>query len=335
MTIDRPSAAISTFFRRGAVALLLGAAVAAPSAPAAAFSLLDQPKYAAILVDAKTGEVLYSRRADAPRHPASITKVMTLFLAFEALDKGELKLTEQMPVSWNASIQSPSKLGLRKGQTISVDDAIRALAVKSANDVAVVFAERLGGTEANFAEMMTKKARELGMKNTRFVNASGLPNPNHSTTARDIAMMSMAMVKTYPQYYNYFSEQQFAYGPTKYTTHNHLLGKIPGVDGIKTGYTVAAGFTLAASAMREGRRLVAVVLGGPSIRARDTNVTALLEAGFQVIRRRALGERTTVAANLNEPNDFAELDSATMVEQGSGDGGSAPRQGAKTVSAKR
>lgn len=319
MFTNRPAGAIQTILRSGAVALTLMTGVAAPSAPAAAFSLLDQPKYAAILVDAKTGEVLYSRRADAPRHPASITKVMTLFLAFEALEKGELKLSEQMPVSWNASIQSPSKLGLRKGQTIAVDDAIRALAVKSANDVAVVFAERLGGTEANFAEMMTKKARELGMKNTRFVNASGLPNVNHSTTARDIAILSMSMVKAFPQYYSYFGQQQFAYGPTQYKTHNHLLGKIPGVDGIKTGYTVAAGFTLAASAVRDGRRLVAIVLGGPSIRARDTNVTALLEAGFQVIKRRALGERTTVAANLNEPNDFAELDSPTMVEQGSGD----------------
>jgi D-alanyl-D-alanine carboxypeptidase (penicillin-binding protein 5/6) len=294
----------------------------APSAPAAALSLYDQPKYAAILVDAKTGEVLYSRRADLPRHPASITKVMTLFLAFDALEKGELKLDERLTVSARAAGQAPSRIGFRAGDTIRVEDAIRALAVKSANDVSVVLAERLGGTEANFAEMMTKRARKLGMLNTNFANASGLPNPAHSTTARDIAILSMQMIKTHPQKYRYFGEQRFAYGSTVHNNHNHLLGKLLGVDGIKTGYTNASGFTLAASAVRDGRRLVAVVLGAPARMARDTNITALLEAGFNVINRRALGERTTVAANLREPNDFPGFDEPALVEQGSGDQGS-------------
>lgn len=297
----------------GALAFSVAGACAAPAlAQGPIVSLYDTPKYAAILVDAKTGEVLYSRRADAERHPASITKVMTLYLAFQALERGELKLDDRITMSYHAVAQAPSKLGLRKGESIKVDDAIRVIATKSANDVAVALAEKLGGSEARFAEMMNDKARDLGMRETHFANATGLPEATHITTARDIALLSMSVLKKYPKYYTYFSQQEFDWGKQKIANHNHLLGKLLGCDGIKTGYTVAAGYTLAASAIRDGRRLIAVVLGGPSTMARDDNVSALLDAGFDVLKRRANGERATVAASLDEPNDFPGFDSPTI-----------------------
>lgn len=302
------------------VALLAGTVGGLSAAPAQAISLYDQPKYAAILVDAKTGEVLYSRRPDTPRHPASITKVMTLYLTFEAIEKGELALSDRITFSARAAGQAPSKLPTRKGDSITVEQAIRALTVKSANDVAVALAERIGGTEAEFAELMTKKARHLGMKNTRFVNASGLPDINHSTTARDIAILSLATVQHYPHYYKYFSEPEFVYANQVMKSHNRLLNMMPGADGIKTGYTRAAGFTLAASAVRDGKRLIAVVLGGPSTMARDQNVRALLEAGFDVMKSRAIGMKTTVASHLSEPNDFPGFEAPAGIEQGSADG---------------
>ena len=301
----------------GAIALAIGAATAMPAAAQSPLvSLYDTPKYAAILVDAKTGEVLYSRRADAERHPASITKVMTLYLAFEALARGDLHLDDRVLMSNHAAAQAPSKLGLRKGESIGVDDAIRVIATKSANDVAVALAEKLGGSEPHFAQLMNDKARELGMRETHFANATGLPEPTHITTARDIALLSMSVLKKYPKYYTYFSQQEFDWGKQKIANHNHLLGKLPGCDGIKTGYTVAAGYTLAASAIRDGRRLIAVVLGGPSTVARDGNVSALLDAGFDVLKRRANGERATVAASLDEPNDFPGFDSPTISDVG-------------------
>lgn len=319
--------AVSRAARAALLALtLLSSPVALlTAAPAAAVSLYDQPKYAAILVDAKTGEVLYSRRPDAPRHPASITKVMTLYLTFEALETGELDLRDRITFSARAAGQAPSKLPTRKGDTITVEEAIRALTVKSANDVAVALAERLGGTEGDFAEMMTKKARHLGMKNTRFVNASGLPNPNHSTTARDIAILSLATLQHFPQYYKYYSEPEFVYANQVMKSHNRLLKNMPGADGIKTGYTVAAGFTLAASAQRDGKRLIAVVLGGPSTMARDQNVQALLEAGFDVMKSRAVGMKTTVASYMSEPSDIPGFELPPNMEQGSAEAG-APRR---------
>lgn len=320
-------------FRSGRVALALLAVPAAAfltAAPAQAISLYEQPKYAAILVDAKTGEVLYSRRPDAARHPASITKVMTLYLTFEAIETGQLSLRDRVTFSARAAGQAPSKLPTRKGDSITVEQAIRALTVKSANDVAVALAEKIGGTEGDFAELMTKKARHLGMKNTRFVNASGLPNVNHSTTARDIAILSLATIQHYPQYYKYFSEPEFVYANQVMKSHNRLLNMLPGADGIKTGYTQAAGFTLAASAIRDGRRLIAVVLGGPSTMARDQNVRALLEAGFDVMKSRAIGLKTTVASYMSEPNDFPAFEMPGVIEQGSGEerpaGGGTPQK---------
>jgi D-alanyl-D-alanine carboxypeptidase len=310
-------------FRSGLTATALLATASAgllAAAPAHAISLYEQPKYAAILVDAKTGEVLYSRRPDTPRHPASITKVMTLYLTFEAIEKGELSLNDRITFSARAAGQAPSKLPTRKGDTITVEQAVRALTVKSANDVAVALAERIAGTEADFAELMTEKARHLGMKNTRFVNASGLPDINHSTTARDIAILSLATIQHYPHYYKYFSEPEFVFANQVMKSHNRLLNMMPGADGIKTGYTRAAGFTLAASAVRDGKRLIAVVLGGPSTMARDQNVKSLLEAGFDVMKSRAVGLKTTVASYLSEPADVPGFEMPAGIEQGSADG---------------
>lgn len=309
------------------IALMALAATVAPHS-ALALSLYHEPKYAAILVDSSTGEILYARQPDAKRFPASITKVMTLYLTFEALEAGRLKLTDPVVMSRHAANQAPSRLGLRPGQSLPVDAAIRALATKSANDVAVALAEKVGVTEESFAAMMTLKAKKLGMKNTQFVNASGLPDKRQLTTARDIAILSQALIRDFPQYYSYFSQREFTYGGRTLVNHNRLLQKMPGVDGIKTGYTAAAGFTLAASAVRDGRRLIAVVLGGPSTAARDNNMQALLEAGFDVLARRGRGEHTTVAANLAEPEDYAGIGPLSRpVEQGSGEDVQKPTTG--------
>lgn len=278
---------------QAAIAVFLCMSVAQPAAAA-----LGRPRYAAILLDPRTSEVLYSNAADEPRHPASITKVMTLFLAFDALVAGRLRLNDPIVMSRHAASQRPSKLGLAPGRSITLDDAIHIITVKSANDVAVALAERIGGSETAFAALMTRKARALGMTNTTFTNASGLADPGNVTTARDIATLSAALLKAHPSYYSYFGQQAFKYESRSYTNHNRLLGKLTGLDGIKTGFTNDAGFTLAASAVRNGQRLITVVLGEPSIAARNRDVTALLDAGFSVLERRRNGEQTSVAFNL-------------------------------------
>nr|WP_321361180.1 D-alanyl-D-alanine carboxypeptidase family protein [uncultured Hyphomonas sp.] len=237
-------------------------------------------KYAAIVIDADTQQVLHDRHADEPRYPASLTKVMTLYMLFDALKSGEITLDERMTVSRFAASQAPSNLKLRTGSTIKVRDAIGALVTKSANDVAVVVAERLGGTERRFAQLMTVKGKALGLENTRFVNASGLPDARQLTTARDMAVLAEAMLTDHADYYHYFSTQQFSWGRRTYKNHNNLLGDVDGVDGIKTGYTRASGFNLMASAKRDGHRIIAVMLGGTTARARDRHVESLLEAAF-------------------------------------------------------
>ncbi len=277
-----------------------------------------EPKYAAIVVDANTGEVLYAKRADSPRYPASITKVMTLYLAFEAISEGRLKPTDMITVSARAASQPPTKLGLAAGEQISVDDAMRAIAVKSANDMAVALAEHLGGTQDRFAALMTLRGQELGMSNTRFVNASGLPDSRQISTARDIAILSRAVMRDYPQYYSYFSLRSFTFRGVTMKNHNHLLSQMWGVDGLKTGYTNASGFNLAASAVRDGRRLIAVVLGGRSTATRDDHVEDLLLTGFTVLKRRSLGETITVAQSMFEPAPDGPLDRPS-VEQGDAD----------------
>ncbi len=305
---------------------VLAALLAMPlGRPAAAVSLFEQPKYAAFLADADSGEILYSRQADTQRFPASITKVMTLYLVFERLAAGTIQLDDRVVMSRNAANQRPSKLGLKAGETLTVDQAIRSLATKSANDVAVALAEHIGGSEAEFARMMTARARELGMRNSRFVNPSGLPDARQVTTARDIYLLSQATIRHFPQYYTYYQQQQFVFGSRVLPNHNHLLRTMPGVDGIKTGYTNAAGFTLAASALRNGRRLIAVVLGGPSRVARDSNVEGLLSAGFTVLAARSQGRPIQVADILAEPGDLNDELLQRLVEQGSGDPVARPR----------
>ena len=295
--------------------LLLGlGAVLATAAPVAASSLYTVPKYAAMLVNAQTGEILYARQADAPRFPASITKVLTLYLAFEQLAKGNMRSDDLVMISRHAATQAPSKLGLRVGATIPLKTAIDVIATKSANDIAVALAEHIAGSESAFATQMTTTARRLGMMSSQFVNATGLPDARQLTTARDIATLSRAIVRDFPQFYRVFSQVSVDYEGHAIENHNHLLTTLPGVDGIKTGFTTAAGFTLAASKAENGTRLIAVVLGGPSRLARDGNVTNLLDTGFYVLGQRARGEYTTVAANFAEPEDLNDGTLAALSE---------------------
>lgn len=243
-------------------------------------------KYASIVIDQESGEVLHSRNADAARYPASLTKVMTLYLLFDELKAGRLKLDTKLPVSRRAAAQPPSRLGLKAGQTITVRSAISALITKSANDVAVVVADKIGGNESRFAALMTVKARSLGLSNTTFYNASGLPDARQVSTARDMAELAEAMLRDHADYYHHFSQKSFRWGSATYKNHNKLLGDVEGVDGIKTGYTRASGFNLMASAKRDGRRVIAIMMGGKTSKARNGHVTALLEAAFDNIDQR-------------------------------------------------
>jgi D-alanyl-D-alanine carboxypeptidase len=235
------------------------------------------PPYAALVVDANTGRVLHEANPDAQRHPASLTKIMTLYLLFEQLESGKLKLDSKLDVSDHASQQAPSKLGLLPGQQIAVEDAIRALVTKSANDAAVVVAEAIGGDEETFAKMMTRKARALGMSRTTYVNASGLPDDDQISTARDQVTLGRAIQDRFPRYYRYFQTSSFSYRGHAMRNHNKLLGRVEGVDGIKTGYTRASGFNLVSSVRRGNRHIVAVVLGGASGGARDARMRSLIE----------------------------------------------------------
>ena len=234
------------------------------------------PPFASIVVDGTTGDVLHASNADGSRHPASLTKIMTLYLLFERLDAGKIRLDSQLRVSAHAAEQAPTKLGLKPGQTIAVEDAIKAVVTKSANDAAVTIAENLGGDESEFAELMTQKAHALGMSRTTYVNASGLPDDAQVTTARDQALLGRAIQERFPRYYKYFSTEEFVYHGSAMRNHNHLLGVVGGVDGIKTGYTRASGFNLVTSVHRDGRYIIAVVLGGRSAGERDAYMRELI-----------------------------------------------------------
>jgi D-alanyl-D-alanine carboxypeptidase len=232
---------------------------------------------AAFVLDAKTDKVLYASNADAPRHPASLTKMMTLYMLFDALAKGKTNLDARIPVSAHAAAQAPSKLDLQPGDTISVRDAILAIVTRSANDVAVAIAEYIGGSEKNFCAIMTGQAHEMGMSNTTFVNASGLPDDRQITTARDLATLALALRQHYPQYYSYFSTPSFVWKGHRIVNHDRLLGRVAGVNGIKTGYTRASGFNLATSVERDNRMVVGIVLGGETGRERDNRMAGLME----------------------------------------------------------
>lgn len=236
------------------------------------------PPYASIVVDGNGGSVLQATNPDALRHPASLTKVMTLYLLFERLDSGRLKLDSPLRVSEHAAEQSPTKLDLKPGQTIMVEDAIKGIVTKSANDAAVAVAENLGGDEESFAKLMTQKARALGMTRTTYVNASGLPDDDQITTARDQALLGRAIQERFPNYYKYFSTESFVYRGEAMRNHNHLLGAVEGVDGIKTGFTHASGFNLLTSVHRDGRFIVGVVMGGPTSSERDERMRELIGA---------------------------------------------------------
>ncbi|HSH57738.1 MAG TPA: D-alanyl-D-alanine carboxypeptidase family protein, partial [Halomonas sp.] len=238
------------------------------------------PRYAAIVVDVESGEILHAANAEETRYPASLTKMMTLYLLFEALEERSLGLDHALAVSSYAAGKPASKLYVKAGSTIPVETAIEALVIKSANDVAVVVAEALGGSEAHFARMMTDKARELGMTRTTFRNPHGLPDANQTTTARDMATLSLRLMQDFPQYYHYFSRTSFSWKGKTITGHNRLLDNYAGADGLKTGFIRASGFNVATSAVRNGRRLVSVVMGGFTAASRDAHMTDLLDRGF-------------------------------------------------------
>jgi len=251
---------------------------------AAASTWLGNPavdgRDAYIILDATSGRELSSDQPDQLRHPASLTKLMTIYLTFSALDSGRLSLGDGLPVSINALNAPPTKMGLPPGGTVSVRDATMALVTRSANDAAVVLAEALGGDEPSFAQMMTSKARQLGMSQTVFRNASGLPNREQVTTARDMARLAFALMRDFPHYYPVFSVQSWPYRGRSLENHNRMLGSYEGADGLKTGYTNASGFNLVMSAMRDNRRLIGVVMGGDSAGQRDRMMAMLMDQGF-------------------------------------------------------
>ncbi len=238
-------------------------------------------KYSSYVMDADTGRVLYSRNANKKLHPASLTKLMTLLMVFDALERGNLGLHSRIRISQHAASMPPSKLNLPAGSTIKVNDAILALVTKSANDIAVALAEKLGGTESNFSYMMNRKARSLGMRNTRFKNASGLHHPKQVSTARDMAILARVMVTDYKKYYHYFSVKSFSYDGTTYSNHNKLMKSYEGMDGMKTGYIRQSGFNLVASAVRGNHRLIGIVFGGRTGKSRNAHMKRLLDNGFE------------------------------------------------------
>jgi len=258
-------------------------------------------KYAAIVVDGSTGETLFARDADAKRYPASVTKIMTLYIVFEELRAGRMTLDTPIPVSAFAAKQVPSKIGFKPGQTIRTRDAIRALVTKSANDVAVAISEKVSGSQDKFAERMTSTAHRLGMRSTVFRNASGLPNRAQYTTARDLARLGLAVQRDFPVYYSYFNTRSFTYRGQSYRNHNHLLGKVNGVDGIKTGFINDSGFNLVASVKRDGRFIVAVVMGGRTGRSRDQHMTDLIETYIPKAKRGNAGVAMAAVAPEDVP----------------------------------
>lgn len=240
-------------------------------------SAVQPARYAAIVVDANTGKMLYAQNAEDARYPASLTKMMTLYLLFEAMEQGRVSRDTRIPVSAHAASMPPTKLRFRPGETIDVDSAIRAIVTRSANDVAVAVGEYLGGSENGFADLMNQRARQLGMLSTVFRNASGLPNPDQHTTAYDMARLGLALRQRFPQYYYYFSIESFAFRGKLIKGHNKVLDTVAGADGIKTGYIRASGFNIVTSVSRNGRKLVVVVMGGDTAKARNARVGELVD----------------------------------------------------------
>ena len=307
----------SSAARRGLRYCLLGLApVAAALASTSDLPHAEEysPPTASIVVDGNSGAVLQASNPDALRHPASLTKIMTLYLLFERLEAGKIKLDSPLKVSEHASEQAPTKLGLKPGQTIAVEDAIKAIVTKSANDAAVAVAENLGGDEDHFAKLMTQKAHALGMTRTTYINASGLPDDDQITTARDQALLGRLIQKRFPRYYKYFSTETFVYHGETLRNHNHLLGSIEGVDGIKTGFTRASGFNLVTSVHHDGQYIVAVVMGGRSSLERDAHMRELISAH---IKGPALKSTVPAVAKSNRRDEpRPALANASVASQG-------------------
>jgi D-alanyl-D-alanine carboxypeptidase len=307
----------STFRALAALALgaILAAAIAEPALAAAKARNAAKPRYAAIVVDAQTGEILHADHPDALRYPASLTKMMTLFMIFEALDRKRIRLDTEWKVSAFAASQSPTKLGLQAGRTIQVRDVVLGLITKSANDAAVVAAENLADSEPAFAAQMTERARKLGMSRTTFRNASGLPDPGQQSTAADLSRLARALIRGFPHHYQFFSTSQFSFAGNVHHNHNRFMQWYDGADGLKTGYIHASGFNLAASAVRNDRRLIGVVMGGPSAGWRDDRMGEILDAAFA----RRVRERRPPAPGLEAglPGDRSGQPHGELVAQGS------------------
>lgn len=255
---------------------------------------IAHPQYSSIIVEYPSLKILYSENPNSFDQPASLTKVMTLYLVFQALDNNKMNLKQPLIVSRHAANRQPSKLGLKPNQIISLEEAICGLVTKSANDAATVIAENMAASEDDFARMMNEQARALGMKNSHFANASGVPNNTQITTSNDMAILGASILRDFPHYYHYFALREFNYDGKKFRNHNHLLGKYPGCDGIKTGFTVAAGFNLLSSAVRDGRRIIGVVLGGRTRKGRDQRMMQLLDIGFRRIKEGNLQNLNTL-----------------------------------------
>lgn len=275
------------FFINIIIVLLLLSSAAIPEAHAARSSSgnKENPRYASIVIEASTGKILHQDNADAQRHPASLTKVMTLLILFDQMQAGKVKLTDRIRISKHAAGMSPTKLGIPAGGSITVRDAIAAIVTESANDISAALAEHLAGSEANFAKHMTRRAEQIGMSRTRFRNASGLPDKRQVTTARDMARMAKFILNHYPQYYKFFSMPSFTYKGVTHVNHNRLMQSYPGMDGFKTGFINASGFNLIASAKQDGIRVVGVVFGGRSSYSRNAHMKELLDEGFADARK--------------------------------------------------
>jgi D-alanyl-D-alanine carboxypeptidase len=299
LSLQNMAQAISALFLAAFLVVALGANAEA------------NPKYASFVIDANTGKTLHSRYADSPRYPASLTKMMTLYMVFEAMEQGKITKNTRVTFSRHAASMQPTKLGVPAGKSVSVEDVILSLVTKSANDAAAAIAEHLGGTESHFAEMMTAKARALGMSKTTFRNASGLPNSRQVTTARDMATLGIALQEHFPRQFKYFSVQSFKFGRTTMRNHNRLLGRVSGVDGIKTGYTRASGFNLVTSVHKNGRSIVAVVMGGRTGASRNAHMQELLAANVNKGSKRKRGMLVARSGGTNFGNaavTVAQLD---------------------------
>ncbi|WP_321503054.1 D-alanyl-D-alanine carboxypeptidase [Breoghania sp.] len=295
---------LSTLIRACAIVCIATVAAVSMAPQASANS-----KYSGIVVDAKTGKVLYANHANSRRYPASLTKIMTLYVLFEELEAGRMSMSTRLKASRHSAGMPPSKVGLRPGQTISVKDAIGALVTKSANDVAATVAENIAGSEPAFARRMTKTARRLGMRRTQFRNASGLPNSQQWTTAADMARLGRAIQERFPTYYKHFSTRVFTYNGRRYGNHNRLLGRVNGVDGIKTGYIRASGFNLVTSVRKDGRHIVAVVFGGRTGASRDAQMRTLIAQYLPKASRGPKRDSIVIARKAPLPNKkpfFAE-----------------------------